>query len=386
MMEITGKNLKVAIKNGVITDIQEGNPQSSLYISPQFIDLHCHLREPGQEEKETLKTGIESAFYGGYGTIFAMPNTNPVCDNIDTLNYILTHSKNRYNLTVKPICAITTGLCGNNITSFKELAVSGAGGFSNDGKPVEDMEVLKKALTKAAELNLLIISHAENTEYQPQDPRSEWTAVKREIEAVRQTGGKLHFAHISTKESIELIRQAKKEGLKITAETAPHYFSLSKNDINTTDGRFKMNPPLRTPEDVSAVKTGLKDGTIDIIATDHAPHTYEEKLSPYEKSPCGITGFETVFSLGYTNLVLNGILSIDELIDKLVYAPAKIAGINVNGLQKGAGAKFNIIDISKKYTVAGENFKTKCKITPYEGMELTGKVVQTIIENNIYNL
>lgn len=385
-MEITAQNLKINITDGIIRDIQAGNPASNLYLSPRFIDLHCHLREPGGEAKETLQTGIESAFNGGYGTIFAMPNTNPVCDNPDTLKYILSRAENPYAVTVKPVCAITTGLAGSALTDFETLAALGAGGFSNDGKPVEDMELLKNTLKKAEKANVLIISHAENTAFPPQDPHSEYTAVEREIEAVRQTDGRLHFAHISAKESVELIREAKKKGLNITAETAPHYFTFSKGDITSADGRFKMNPPLRELDDVIAVKEGLKDGTIDIIATDHAPHTREEKLHPYDTSPFGITGFETAFSLGYTNLVLTGVLTIEELINKFVYAPAEIAGLKIHGLKTGERAEFNIIDLSEKYTVHGENFKTKCKITPYEGLELTGKVIQTVIGDRIYDL
>ena len=385
-MKITAKNLKLNVENGIITEVKPGCIESTLYISPRFIDLHCHLREPGGEEKETLKTGINSAFCGGYGIIFAMPNTNPVCDNPQVLNYIISHSANPYDICVKPVCAITTGLTGEETTDFQALKQHGACVFSNDGKPVENMELFKNVLKKAAQTNVLIISHSENTDYPPQDPRSEWTAVEREIEAVRQTNGRLHFAHISTKESIELIRQAKKDGLNITAETAPHYFTFSKNDITTTDGRFKMNPPLRNPEDVTAVKTGLKDGTLDIIATDHAPHTADEKSRPYEKSPYGVTGFETAFSLAYTNLVLAGILTIEELINKLTFTPANIAGIKPPQIKAGQKAEFNIIDLDKKCVVKGENFKSKCKITPYEGLELTGKVVQTIIGERIYNL
>ena len=385
-MEFTAKNLRINISNGIITDIQPGDSDSNLYISPRFIDLHCHLREPGGENKETLKSGIESAFYGGYGTIFTMPNTNPVCDNPDTLNYILSNSKNQYSTIVKPICAITSGLSSENITDFAELKKLGACGFSNDGKPIENMEVLKKVLIKAKQSDVFLVSHAENTSYPPQDSHSEWTAVKREIDIVRETGGKLHFAHISTKESIELIRQAKQEGLHITAETAPHYFTFSREDITSDDGRFKMNPPLRSPEDVAAVKAGLKDGTIDIIATDHAPHTRDEKLLPYDKAPSGITGLETAFSLAYTNLERTKVLTMEELINKFVYNPAKIAGAKFHSIEKGGIAEFNIIDLNKRYTVLGTKFKTKCKITPYEGIELAGKVISVVVGNKVYNL
>ena len=385
-MEITGNNLKLIIKDGIITEVSSGNPSSNLYISPRFIDLHCHLREPGGEGKETLETGIKSAFTGGYGIVCPMPNTNPVCDTSKILHYIFSHSKNPYDIKLKPICAITTGLTGEQITDFEDLIKNGAAGFSNDGKPVENMEIFKKALIKAAGCNSVIFSHAENTDFPPDDPRSEWTAVERELNTLRKTGGRLHFAHISTQKSTELIRSAKQEGLKVTAETAPHYFTFSTDDITSNDGRFKMNPPLRTKDDVDAIKEGLKDGTVDIIATDHAPHTNEEKLQTYNKSPFGITGFETAFSLAYTNLVLKGILTIEQLIDKLVYTPARIAGIKVYGINPGEKAEFNIIDLNKKYTVKGENFKTKCKITPYEGLELTGKVYQTIIGDKIYNL
>lgn len=383
-VEINSRNLKITVENGIITNIEQGSDDKNLYISPRFVELHCHLRVPGFEEKETLQTGIHSAFAGGYGIICPMPNTKPVCDNIQTLKYILDNSKNPYDILVKPICAITNNLSSSNLVNFKELKNNGAVAFSNDGKPVEDMETLKKALIKAKESGVLIISHSENTKYQPEDERSEWTAVEREINGVREVDGRLHFAHISTKKSVELIRQAKKEGLSITAETAPHYFTFEAPKIRS--GRFKMNPPLRTSEDVEAIREGLKDGSIDIIATDHAPHTDFEKLQPYENSPFGITGFETAFSLGMTNLVLNGYLTLEGLIDKLVYNPLKIIDIELYGFNIGEKAEFNIIDTDKKWVIEGAKFKTKSKITPYEGLELTGKVIKTVVGNKIYEL
>ncbi|MDR1169181.1 MAG: dihydroorotase [Heliobacteriaceae bacterium] len=334
---------------------------------PAFVEMHCHLREPGFEEKETIETGSASAIAGGYAAVCPMANTNPVNDNPETLKYILSKAK---DINIYPICAITKGLAGKELTDMKTLKESGAAAFSDDGRPIEDMGLLYEAMQTAKELDILLISHAEDSSIHDKYKFSEDIATARELEVLRSAGGtRYHFAHVSTKRSIDLIRQAKKDGLNVTCETAPHYFSLSKEDI--IDARFKVNPPLRGAEDVEAVIEGLKDGTIDVIATDHAPHTLEEKQKSWADAPMGIAGFETAFGAANTYLVKAGHLTLEELIQKMSYNPTKILGISNKG-------NFALIDEDFEWTVKAADFKSKCKISPFEGKRLTGKVIQVI--------
>lgn len=370
--------LDINIEDGIIIDIAkniegEGLDFSGKIITPGLIDMHCHLREPGFEYKETIETGIKSALNGGFTAICPMANTNPVVDNIETLKYIIKKSKeSSLYIEFYPICAVTKGLHGKELTDFKTLKNieigAGATAFSDDGKPLENIELFKKAL-KTGEL---IISHAEE----------EISTVKRELNALKEVGGKLHFAHISTKGAIDLIRQAKKEKLNVTCETAPHYFTFTHND-ETADGRFKMNPPLRTQKDLEAVIEGLKDGTIDCIATDHAPHSYEEKIKPFLDAPFGIVGFET--ALGATlKLVNDGHLTIAQVIEKLSSNPAKILNLKTLGhIKIGQVANLTIIDINTIYTVRADEFLSKCKISPFEGMEFKGKAVATVVNGTL---
>lgn len=364
--------LDINIENGIIIDIAK-NIQvdagkhidySGKIIVPGLIDMHCHLREPGFKYKETVETGIQSALNGGFTVICPMANTNPVVDNVETLKYELDRAAQTGKNILFPVCAVSKELNGEELTDFKSLREAGAIAFSDDGKPIENIELFKKALLSGE----LIISH----------PEEEAVCVERELKVLEEVGCKLHFAHISTKKAIELVRKAKSEDLKVTCETAPHYFTFTKDD-ETQDGRFKMNPPLRTKEDLEAVIEGLKDGTIDCIATDHAPHSLEEKTKPFAESPFGIVGFET--ALGATlKLVDEGHLTINQAIEKLSINPAKILNLKNHGhIKIGQLANLTIIDTDTIYTVRAEEFKSKCKITPFEGMELKGKAVAVIV-------
>lgn len=312
---------------------------------PAFVDMHCHLREPGFEQKETIETGLASAITGGYAAVCPMANTNPVNDNVETLKFIA-------RPMVYPICAVTKNLEGRELVDFKILKETGAIAFSDDGRPIEDMKLLHDAVQIAKELDILLISHAEDLK-----TGSEHLAVERELEIL--SGCRYHFAHISTEKSLDLIHKAKKSMPQLTCETAPHYFSL------TNETKFRVNPPLSTPQDIEAVIEALKDGTIDAIATDHAPHTIVEKLS--SNPPAGIAGFETAFGVGYTYLVKAGHLTLDELVQKMSINPAKILRIQND--------KKILIDTECVWTVQAANFKSKCKISPYEGIKLTGKVI-----------
>lgn len=368
--------LDINIEDGIIIDIAknidgEGIDYSGKIIIPGLADMHCHLREPGFEYKETIETGIQSALNGGFTAICPMANTNPVVDNVETLKYELDKAAQTVGVNVFPVCALTKGLKGEELTDFKALKEAGAIAFSDDGKPIKNLELLKEAL-KSGEL---IISHAEE----------EADCVERELNALREVGGRLHFAHISTREAMELIRQAKSEGLSVTCETAPHYFTFTKDD-ETQNGQFKMNPPLRTKEDLEAIIEGLKDGTIDCIATDHAPHSLEEKTKPFSESPFGIIGFETALS-ATLKLFQDGHLTINQVIEKLSTNPARILNLKNHGQIKiGQLANLTIIDTDTIYTVRAEEFKTKCKITPFEGVEFKGKAVAVIINGELKNI
>lgn len=360
----------VKIENGIITEISkniecDGIDFSGMIITPGLVDMHCHLREPGFEYKETIETGIKSALNGGFTAICPMANTNPVVDNIETLKYTLKKSD---SIGFFPICAVTKGLKGEELTDFESLKANGAIAFSDDGKPLKNTDLLKKALMSGE----LIISHAEEEEI----------CVEKELNILREIGGRLHFAHISTKLALELIREAKKDGLNVTCETAPHYFTFTKND-ETENGRFKMNPPLRTKEDSEAVIEGLKDGTIDCIATDHAPHSLEEKTKTFTEAPFGIVGFETAIGASL-KLVQDGHLTLNQLIEKLSVNPAKILGLKDYGQIKiGQKANLTIIDPNFIYKVDSKDFKTKCKISPFEGLKFKGKAIATIVNGEL---
>lgn len=321
---------------------------------PALIDMHSHFREPGFEYKETIQTGIQAAYEGGYCGICTMPNTKPVTDNPETIKYILNEAKKykSYGVEIYPIAAITKNLDSLELVNFKELKMAGAIAFSNDGLPLLDKDVFLEAL-KSEEL---IISHCEN----------ETDEVCWQIEIFKKAldegyNPRLHFCHISKKESVELIRKAKNRGLKITAETAPHYFTFDKSYVKADNGIFKMNPPLADTKDREAIIEGLLDNTLDVIATDHAPHSSIEKLKPYKEALNGITGLEVALSLSYK------LLGLDKALEKMAYNPRKILNIENN--------KKIFFDTEKIWVYEAKNSKSKCKISPYDKMELKGKVI-----------
>ncbi len=403
----------IRIENGLIREVavniiplnnEEVIDLTGKIIIPGLVDIHCHLREPGYSAKETIKTGILSAINGGYTAICPMANTNPAVDNAATLNYIISKAKEVSEIGFYPICAVTKDLSGEKIVNVSELLDGGAIAFSDDGKPLENVKLLREALRYINSHNSLIISHSEDSSLAQEGVINEGVkstrlglkgipditealAVARELEIVKNTNGRYHFAHISTKRSVELIKRAKEEGLNVTAETAPHYFSLTEDDIIDYDARFKVNPPLRTKEDLNAIISGLQDGTIDVIATDHAPHTVYEKQLPIQNAPMGIAGFETALALALTNLVHTKKLSFIDTIRKFTYNPVSVLNIQNQGtIEAGTEANLAVIDINEEWIVDASKFKSKCRISPFDKMKLKGKVKQTIIKGKIYNI
>lgn len=395
------------IENGKIKAIGENKELTAdqtidaagKWVVPGLIDLHVHFREPGFEHKEDIKSGCNAAAKGGFTTVCCMPNTNPVIDNECVVEYIHTMAAKANGVNVLPVGAITQGQQGESLANIGKMVEHGICGVSEDGKTVMDAGLMKKAMQYVKPFNIPIFSHTEdhslaggsmNAGESAQlfgikgiGREAEEVIVSRDIILAKYTGAKLHLAHMSTKGSADLIRMAKQQGIKITAETAPHYFTLDDSILGDYDTNKKMNPPLRTKEDVEAMKQALKDGTIDVIATDHAPHHYDEKNVEFDKAPFGIVGLETSFALSYTHLVKTGILTPLELIDKMSTKPAEILGIDKGSLEAGKTADITIIDPEAVYTINPETFVSKGKNTPFTGMQVYGDILFTLVNGKI---
>ncbi|WP_027340329.1 dihydroorotase [Halonatronum saccharophilum] len=368
-------------------------------ITPGFVDIHVHLREPGFEYKETIESGSKAAAKGGFTTIVAMPNTNPVIDNPSLVSSVLTKGKEA-SVNVHQIGAITKGSLGKELAEIGSMKEAGIVAISDDGHSVMDSQIMKLGLEYAKNFDLPVIVHCEDknlagdgavhegyystvTGLTPIPSSAEDVIVARDISLAEESGAKLHIAHISTKGAVGLVRQAKKRGVDVTCEVTPHHFSLTDEAITSFDSNTKMNPPLRSAEDVEAIKEGLRDGTIDVIATDHAPHSKEEKDVEYNYAPFGITGLETALGLVITELVKEGVLSLEKAIEKLTVGPAKVLGLDKGTLEVGKDADLTIIDLDKKWTVDPQKFLSKGKNTPFSGVELQGEVVTTIVGGKV---
>ncbi len=370
-------------------------------VMPGLIDIHVHFREPGQEHKETIESGMASAAKGGFTTVMCMPNTTPVIDNRSIAELVVNESKRVGTINVLPIGAITKGQQSKELTDMFELKDAGCAALSDDGYCVSNSHLMRLALEYAKMVDILLIQHCEDhglthgfvmnegvtsamLGLKGQPGPSESIIVARDIELAHYLDARIHFAHMSLKRSIELIREAKAKGIKVTAEAAPHHFTLTEEELKSFDTRAKVNPPLRTQEDVEAVREALKDGTIDCIATDHAPHALEDKEHDLDHAPCGMVGLETSVGLTVTELVETKILSWAQMAGKMSAVPAQIMGLEGKGaIAEGLDGDITIIDSKAEWTVSEKEFVSKSVNSPFIGRKLKGRVAATICAGKI---
>ena len=396
----------IYIKDGMIVSFDSGFHSNegvvsfdfdNKYIFPGFTDVHVHLREPGFLRKETIETGSMAAAAGGYTSVCAMPNLDPVPDSAENIKKEEEIIEKTAVVHVYPYGAITVGEKGEKLADLEGMAPY-AFAFSDDGHGVQNDDMMRKAMTEAKRLGKVIAAHCEVNEllnggyihdgkyaalhgHRGICSESEWKQIERDIELVKETGCAYHVCHISTKESVELIRQAKKDGLNISCETGPHYLVMNDMDLQE-EGRFKMNPPIRDESDRQALIEGLKDGTIDVIATDHAPHTKEEKSKGLEKSLMGVVGLETAFPIVYTELVRKGVITLEKAVELLNVNAKKRFGIGAS-IKEGEKADLTVFDLDEEYTVDPEKFHTKGRSTPFEGWKVYGKCLMTMVDGRI---
>lgn len=370
------------------------------FVMPGLIDLHVHLREPGFEYKETIESGCRAAASGGFTTIVAMPNTNPVADSKEIIQFVQTKAKSCSKVNVLQVGAITKGQLGKELADIEGMVSVGCPAISEDGKSVMNAYLYKQAMEIAAKKNIPILAHCEdmnlvNRGVVNHDERMkeqnlpgisncvEDVMIARDILLAKETGAKLHLCHCSTKDSVRLVKLAKEEGLSVSAEVCPHHFTLTTDDLDPQDSNYKMNPPLRTKEDVEALKLGLKNNIMDVISTDHAPHGKEEKKTGILKAPFGIVGLETAVPLTITELVETGYLTPMQMAEKLSYNPAKVLGIDKGTLLEGKTADIVIINPNEEYSIDTAQFESKGTNTPFHGRRVKGKVCATIADGTI---
>ena len=369
-------------------------------ISPGFVDVHCHLREPGREDVETIATGARAAAAGGFTAVCAMPNTDPVTDNQAAVGFIIRQASRAAGARVYPIGAISVGQKGEALAEFGEMIGAGAVAVSDDGKPVASAQLMRTALEYARTFEIPVADHCEEPTLAAGGAMNEGVVsarlglkgipdeaeeimVIRDILLARRTGGHVHLCHMSTKGSVELIRWGKERNIRVTAEVCPHHLSLTEDAVEGYNTNAKMNPPLRTAEDVAALKEAVRDGTIDLVATDHAPHHYDEKEREFSDAPNGIIGLETALAVLVTNLVVPGIISYATLVDRMSCAPARIFHLPGGTLRRGSVADITVFDPAARWQVDPASFLSKGRNTPYAGKALSGRATCTIVGGQI---
>lgn len=401
----------ILIKSGIVEDIADRGTlrvsedthvidAEGCFVMPGLIDLHVHFRDPGFTYKETLHTGAMAAARGGVTTVCMMPNTKPVIDNPDIVKEIVDRAETEACINALPVGAVTIGQIGREVTNIRGMAENGICAISEDGKSVMDSNVYREAMKIAKECDLPVMAHCEDINLvaggvMNLDENSRKMGLKgisnavediivaRDILLAKETSVRLHLCHCSTKDSVRMVKEAKEDGVKVSAEVCPHHFILTTDDIVGNDGNYKMNPPLRSKEDVKALKEGLRDGIMEVISTDHAPHSEEEKGRGFEKSPFGIVGLETSAALTYTELVLTGYLTPMQMVEKMSYNPAKILGIDKGRIQKGCVADIMIFNPEEEYQIDVSEFASMGRNTPFAGRQVKGRVQYTICGGQI---
>ena len=410
---VTGRdeNLDLLLVDGTIDKMGKSLSSTSAetmdltgkVIAPGFMDMHVHLREPGFEHKETILTGCSAAAAGGFTAVCCMPNTNPPIDDESVVRFIQNKAKIALNglVDVYPAAAVTRGRKGEHLAPIAELAEAGAVAFTDDGDPVHDAELMRRALEYAAMFKRPVIQHAQDLPLTKGGVMNEGLTstelglagmpavaedvmVARDITLAEYAGGQYHVAHLSTAGAVALVRRAKGRGLAVTCEVTPHHFTLTDDAVRSYDTNTKMNPPLRTPGDVEAVRAGLRDGTIDVIASDHAPHSYDEKEVEFQAAPFGIVGLETAVGLSITNLVQKGVLSLCQLIEKFSVNPRRILHLPEIRLAEGERANLTILDPLAEWTVDPTTFKSKSRNTPFGGVRLQGRPLGIVNNGHLY--
>lgn len=398
----------ILVEDGMIACVDASIPKgdndiidaAGCFVMPGLVDLHVHFREPGFEYKETIKTGSMAAAHGGVTTVFPMPNTKPVIDSVDMYDKVQTIIDRDAVVNVHQVASVTLRQQGETPVDVAALKKAGCIAISEDGKSVMNSQVYREAMKAAAAEDVLVMAHCEDKNLVNGGALNEGVAsrryhvngitnavedviVARDILLSKETGCRLHLCHCSTADSVKLIKAAKDEGLKVTGEVCPHHFMLCDEDIIEDNADYKMNPPLRSRADMEAVREGLRNGTMDVISTDHAPHSAEEKAKPIGAAPFGITGIETSLCLTYTGLVLTGILTPMQMVEKMSYNPAKIAGIDRGTLLPGRLADIIIVNVDDEIVIDRNNFVSKGHNTPFDGYKVKGIVEYTIVGGKI---
>ncbi len=380
-------------KNGEVIDA------SGKYVMPGFLDLHVHLREPGFEYKETIKTGTAAAAKGGFTGVCPMPNTKPPIDSPERVREVLAIAERDSLIHVYPVGAVTVGQIGDEVTDIKGMVEAGARAISEDGKSVMNADVYRRAMSEAAEAGIPVMAHCEDKNMVGRGAMNagkkaelglegitnavEDVIVARDILLAKETGAQLHLCHCSTKDSVEMIKFAKEKGVKVSGEVCPHHFSMTEDEIPCDDANYKMNPPLRSREDVERLCQGLSEGTMEAISTDHAPHAEEEKQKSIADAPFGIVGSETAYALAVTNLVKKGYLTPMQLVERMSTTPHRILGVPGGNLAEGMPADITIADMDSEYTIDKDTFVSKGKNTPFHGAKVSGRVHYTIVGGKV---